>query len=370
MTVALIAHYVGPRLGIGQYLNRLLPALADELQKRDVAFRILASPNAIKNTPALEGLQEYTLEVPQLDFPPIKRLIWVATSFSGFCKQQGITSVAWLSNPLVMPWHPDSTAVLHDVNEWKNNNKGRLRTYLRSIFYLNSSLDYAKLIITASQATTNDLVHFRPKMRNSSRLNTIVNGSDSGLSMMPRCNVPAPSKPFVLSVGRIDPVGKKLPQAAEFVKQLREKTSVDWELHLVGGMNKFTEEEGKRFVQELSELSWGHYHGHVSDEELAEWYRQCSAVIFLSNDEGFGLPIAEAVSFKKHTIISSANKAGLEAGGKGVIPIDIDALAEGALHFIDAAQKAPANTETQMPTWQAAAEGYAEKLCSIETVHG
>ena len=45
MSVALIAHYLGPRLGIGHHLERLLPPLVKELTSRGIEVKILASPN-------------------------------------------------------------------------------------------------------------------------------------------------------------------------------------------------------------------------------------------------------------------------------------------------------------------------------------
>ena len=67
MTVALIAHYLGDRLGIGQYFQRLLIPLTAELNQSGTKVKIFASPNALAKTPALQELKELVRIVPPLD---------------------------------------------------------------------------------------------------------------------------------------------------------------------------------------------------------------------------------------------------------------------------------------------------------------
>jgi len=365
MTIALIAHFIGPQLGIGQYLDRLVPPLVKSLRESGTDVAILASPNAVEKTPSFSHLGSIVKTLPALDYSPAKRYAWFATRFSGYCRKHDIRTVAWLSNPLVLPWHPPSLAVIHDVNEWKNDNKGFLRTRLRSLVYLDSSLKFAKVIVAVSEATGNDIEYFRPATRLSGKLNTIVNGSDSDLCNLPHVDIPAPDVPFLLSVGRIDPKGKCLPEAVAFVEKLREACSDDWELHLVGGMNKSTQELGQAFLRSVSHLPWVHYHGHVENQELAEWYRQATAVIFLAEHEGFGLPIAEAASFGRRVVVSMGNRAGLEAGGSALIAIDIHNPEAGVENFLRKLEDGPAFArigQENLPTWASAASGYAQIL--------
>ena len=107
-----------------------------------------------------------------------------------------------MSNPIVMPWHPTTLAVLHDVNEWKADNKygSRLKTALRSFVYLDTSLNYAKKIVAISRATERDVLHFRPKQAVSQKLIVILNGADSQLKSLNPVDIPYPQNPFILSV--------------------------------------------------------------------------------------------------------------------------------------------------------------------------
>lgn len=365
MTVALIAYYLGPRLGIGQYLDRLLPPLVKSLTQEGIKPIILSSPNALANTPALQKLSEFVIVVPELDSSPGKRYLWLATQFRQYCDRHQIKVITWLSNPVLLPWHPPTVAVIHDVNEWKAKEKygSRLKTALRSLIYLDASIWLAKEIIAISQATADDLTHFRPSSQLQKKLKVISNGADSSLAALPPIHLENTDKPYILSVGRIDPAAKRLPEALQLVKALRERSGQPWQFQLVGGMNASTQSEGQAFLDDALSLDWVHYHGHIDDQALAQWYRQSAAVVYLSDNEGFGLPIAEAASFKKWVIVSAANQAALEVGQGSIIPIEAhrpDTSAEAVLNQLRASSTA--NPSQSLPTWQAAASAYAKDL--------
>jgi hypothetical protein len=365
MTVALIAHYLGPRLGIGQYFQRLLPSLVSELNKNNIEVKIFASPNALDKTPALQDL-EYLIEViPPLDYAPAKRYLWCITGLKKYCRQAGVNAVVWLSNPIVLPWHPPSLAVIHDVNEWKAQEKygDRLKTTLRSLIYLDTSFNCAKKLVAVSTATEKDIVHFRPNPQIKSKLRTIPNGADSPLLNLPSVEIDAPANPFLLSVGRIDPAAKNLPQAVELVAKMRSQSQQPWELHLIGGMNTTTQAAGEAFLDSLKDLPWVVYRGYAGDAELAQWYRQATGIVFLSDNEGFGFPIAEAASFQRWVVISQNNQAGIESGGEAIISINHQQPEEAASLVLAKLKEQPSpNVSSTLPSWQDAAIAYTEEI--------
>ncbi|MEO1621165.1 MAG: glycosyltransferase [Cyanobacteria bacterium J06632_3] len=373
MTVALIAYYLGPRLGIGQYLDRLLPPLITAMDKRGIKPLILSSPNALEKTPALQKLSAYVKVVPELDMSPGKRYVWLMTKFRGVCDRNNIQQVVWLSNPVLLPWHPPSIAVIHDVNEWKAKEKygSRLKTALRSLIYLDASIQRSQSVIAVSQATADDILHFRPQPALKRKLQVISNGADSALASLAPVDIDVTDdQPFLLSVGRIDPAAKRLPEAVQLVQALREHSGQNWELHMVGGMNASTQAEGEAFLDSVKELPWVHYQGHVNDAELAQWYRQASAVVYLSASEGFGLPIAEAASFKQWVVVNEANQAALEAGKGSIIPIvpstDVKVSTAAAKRVLEqlSANEVPCPSES-LPTWQDAAEKYTDAIAQL-----
>jgi glycosyltransferase involved in cell wall biosynthesis len=366
MTIALIAHYLGPTLGIGQYLDRLIPPLQEELKRHNVETIILGSPNAIAKTPALNNLTQKIETLPSLDYNPTKRLIWFATSFSSYCKQKGITGVIWLSNPIVLPWHPPSIAVIHDVNEWKMQSKygSYFKTALRSLIYLDSSLYFAKKIVAISQTTYKDILHFRPNLPIQEKLITISNGANSSLAQLPAVEINAPTPPFLLSVGRIDPASKNLPQAVNLTRALREKSGQPYSLHFIGGMNASSETEGKAFIKSIEEISWAVYHGYVDNNNLAQWYRTATAIVFLSDNEGFGFPIAEAASFQKWSIVSDKNQTAFEAGGEALIPINIDEPEKSVSEVLTKLKQGKPPT-VELQSWETTAQLYSDLINEV-----
>lgn len=365
MTIALVAHYLGPTLGIGQYLDRLILPLIAELKDRHLDSVILGSPNAVAKTPALQNLDHPIEILPPLDYSPTKRLIWFALSFPSYCKKNNITGIIWLSNPIVLPWHLPSIAVIHDVNEWKMEQKyGYLKTALRSLIYLDSSLKYAKKIIAISEATRNDILHFRPQYARKEKLITIANGANSSLINLPPVTINAPQNPFLLSVGRIDPASKNLPEAVNLTKALREVSGQPWELHLIGGMNESSQSAGEAFIKSLESLEWVTYHGYVDNNALAQWYRSANAIVFLSDHEGFGFPIAEAASFNKWSIVSEQNQAAFEAGGNALISVNIHEPENGAKKVLEQL-KQPQPAPVQLQTWETSAKLYAEIIAQL-----
>ena len=362
MSVALIAHYLGPRLGIGHHLERLLPPLVKELIGRGVEVKIFASPNAVEQTPALGQLKEIVTVLPQLDYSPFKRYFWVGTGFANYCRQEKIQTVVWLSNPMVLPWHPPTIATIHDVNEWKAVTKGKIRTALRGFIYLDASVKFARKIVAISKTTEQDLYHYRPQLKETSKLVYIPQGIDSQLINLPTVTIPTATKPFLLYVGRIDPVAKRLQETVALAQAIREADK-DWELHLVGGMNESTQAAGEAFIDSIADIPWIHYQGYVSDEALAQWYRQTDAVVFLSNREGFGFPIAEAASMSRWAIISKHNTAGVEAGGEAIIAVDPDSPETSAKQVLQQLkQQSYPPAQDNLRKWGDSAVAYADEI--------
>jgi glycosyltransferase involved in cell wall biosynthesis len=360
MSVALIAHYLGPKLGVGQYFDRLLPPLVSELKNHQIPVKIIASPNSAQNTPALREMKVNIL--PTLDYSPNRRYAWLAMNFASYCREEQVTLAVWLSNPMVLPWHPPTIAVIHDVNEWKTKTKygSSWKTALRSLIYLDASLHFAKRVIVVSQGTQRDLLHFRPQEQLKRKLRTISNGTDSQLINLPPIPIASPTAPFLLSVGRIDPDAKCLPEAVALVSQLRD-SGTPWEIHLVGGTNASTKQRGEEFLQDIEHLPWVHYHGYIDDRALAEWYRQATAVVFLSENEGFGLPIAEAAAFGRWVITSRNNQTSAEAGGRAIIAVDIHDPKSAATQVLNTlASELPPNSN--LPKWDSVAKAYADEI--------
>jgi len=125
----------------------------------------------------------------------------------------------------------------------------------------------------------------------------------------------------LLFVGRLVP-HKCQHELIEFVDKVRSIGRVPLGLVLVG---KFDEASGyKSHLCALAHRSGLERHieitGHVTNEELFGWYRAASAYVSLSEHEGFGVPLVEAMAFDL-PVVAYASAAIVETLGDAGITI-------------------------------------------------
>src|SRR6516165_7809948 len=124
----------------------------------------------------------------------------------------------------------------------------------------------------------------------------------------------------LLFVGRIVP-HKCQHELIEFVNRVRSIGRVPLELVLVGYFDPATGYEAR-----LDELVLGSgldehvkITGQVTDEELFGWYRAASTYVSLSEHEGFGVPLIEAMAFDLPVIAYASSAVSETLGGAGIV---------------------------------------------------
>ncbi len=148
----------------------------------------------------------------------------------------------------------------------------------------------ADLYLTISETVANDLVTLLGISRD--RIVSIDGGPigrDSSKASQPAA---VPDKPFIL-----------MPTGGDFRKNNHRG---------VRGFEKFNRQQGGKYqlvltstfgdsvVHALNNISPSLYFtGNVTESELAWYYKHCQGVLFPSEYEGLGLPVLEAVDFKK-----------------------------------------------------------------------
>ena len=108
---------------------------------------------------------------------------------------------------------------------------------------------------------------------------------------------------ILITIGRIDPVGKNLIKLVEAVDIIR-KTDTDFHLFLIGESNfpnshLVPEEISKRHLTEFITLT-----GYIEIDELNLFYNAADALVFPSIYEGFGLPLLESMKCELPVICS------------------------------------------------------------------
>jgi len=122
---------------------------------------------------------------------------------------------------------------------------------------------------------------------------------------------------FILSVGTLEP-RKNLSAVLRAYRLLHERLGDAPPLALVGGVGWGLNEEqllGSAQALRVRRL------GYVPDEDLAALYASCNAFVYPSLYEGWGLPVAEALSLGAPTITSTVSSLP-EVAGEAALLVD------------------------------------------------
>ena len=193
-------------------------------------------------------------------------------------------------------------AVLHRLRGWR-------REVVRLLWYV-WPVRRAAVVTTVSETTREDLCRW------------LGPGLAAKVQVVPNCVraefVASPktldrAAPVVLQVGT--GWNKNLAGVAEALRGL----GCRW--RIVGPIH-----DDQRAMLEASEVDYECL-GRLGDEELAEAYRQCDVLVFVSLFEGFGLPILEAQATGR-PVITSNRSSMPEVAGEGAVLVDPEQVAE------------------------------------------
>jgi glycosyltransferase involved in cell wall biosynthesis len=142
--------------------------------------------------------------------------------------------------------------------------------------------------------------------------------------------VPTPSRTIsreriILSVGAIQR-RKNIVRLIEAFEQ----AAPEWRLVLAGSFG-FDSEEALQRIQRSSRKRDIQVLGYVSDSELEDLYRRASLLAFPSLDEGFGMPILDAMARGVPVLTSNISAMPEVAGDAALLvdPTDVNAIADG-----------------------------------------
>ena len=172
----------------------------------------------------------------------------------------------------------------------------------------------AEAVIVPTEYVKTRLLHFMPEIKN---IQVITEGAkplsvSNGTSRF--------DKPYVLHVGTLDH-RKNLPRLVEAFSQL------DWEglLVLAGDSPAYAGSNGRaeleKIIQQKGLQDRVLLIGRVTEEELANLYAHAHAYVFPSLNEGFGLPLVEAMQ-QGIPCAAADNTAMPEVGGEAVLYFD------------------------------------------------
>jgi glycosyltransferase involved in cell wall biosynthesis len=196
----------------------------------------------------------------------------------------------------------------------------------------------ADRVIAVSRAGRDDIVRFLRVPAD--RVDVVHNGpgAEPGLAPTPerelREHLGLGDGPIVLSVSA-QKVHKNLMRLVEAIKVVA-SSHPDVRLVLPGNVS----EHGRELLATAGELGIGDnvvLPGWVSDEDLEGLYATSSCFVVASLNEGFGLPVVEAM--QRGLPVASSNAGSLpEAGGDAARyfdPLDVTAIAESIAALLD-----------------------------------
>lgn len=181
------------------------------------------------------------------------------------------------------------------------------------------------LIITVSAFTgrqVEQLLRVEP-----SRIRVIHHGTRSA----PFTKSPVPKEPLILNVGAIQR-RKNIIRLVEAFEQL----GADWKLALAGSFG-FDSEAARERIQRSARRQDIQLLGYVTDSQLEELYQRASILAFPSLDEGFGMPVLDAMA-RGVPVLTSNVSAMPEIAGEAALlvdPLAVESIAEGLLRLTE-----------------------------------
>jgi glycosyltransferase involved in cell wall biosynthesis len=141
-----------------------------------------------------------------------------------------------------------------------------------------------------------------------------------------------PREQLVLFVGAIQ-LRKNI---ARLVKAF-ERMPYTWRLALAGAPDGYGAAEELRAVEESPRRAAIDVLGYVSNQTLERLYQRAGIFAFPSLDEGFGMPVLEAMAHGVPTLTSARSALPEVAGDAALLvdPFDIDAIANGLVRLAE-----------------------------------
>ncbi len=311
--ICIVAYYFGPKLGVGNFIENLLPKLLEESSSNKL---LICNQNVLESLTLPENKTYRIVNSKFLNNGAISALFYMFFVLPFILLRHKVKVLFLPCNPVVGFYiNCKIISVIHDINEYEIKNKyGVLKTIFRKKIYIQRSLKLSHKVVVISNYVKNQIQrHLNIPQEVLRKIIVIHNGVKVEQTST---SEPANYENFFLYVGRIDPNSKNLVFMRDFFLKITSFPQfTNYKLLLVGGINSSSSGEAVKFLEETKRFPSVEYLGFVSDELLMVLYSNAKALILMSKHEGFGLPLMEAYARGCNVIRHSENAAFNEIAG-------------------------------------------------------
>lgn len=242
---------------------------------------------------------------------------------------------------------------IHDINKvhLAHSKPHKIKKHIDKLKRFISMCDR---VVTISEFVAQDILRYIPEVKD--KLSVIYNGADK--LDVPPGHIPEylPTKPFLFTIGLLSP-----QKGFHLLPSLLKGNN--YELVIAG----IETPHKKKIIEEAEKydcLNRVTITGPVSDNDKAWYYKNCSAFIFPSIAEGFGLPVIEAMYFGKPVFLSKFTSLP-EVGGDVAYYFDSfepghmqSVFINGMKDFIDNARSTSIIQHAGKFSWEITAQQY------------
>jgi len=316
---------VGSHTGVATWLTEVASGLA---QRHGTAITLAAS-KAIDVPQRLRDVGVSSLPPPR---PAIPGTLWLHTLLPHQLSR--LEADVFLASLGVVPRRcpVPAVAMVHDITPRTHPRHHTLANRFCFNAYLEESLDRADAVVVGSAATEDELLEHLPFVRH--KLTRIPYGVDRFFSPAPAGDDGtatrvrfAAGRSYLLHLGTLEP-RKGLRTLVEAFELLHRTMPDQPDLVLAGGLGWGT---GPILAAIESSPVRHHIHlvGYVTREQARDLLRHAGAFVLASEAEGFGLPLAEAISCGTPSVASDIAPLREAAAGAALLapPGDPVALA-------------------------------------------
>ena len=248
--------------------------------------------------------------------------------------------------------------------------KNKIKSFLRDGILMPITLKRASVVVAASNATKEDLLKFYNIEEK--KIKIIYDGfQDLSLLKEKEKKVDEKLTPFFFFAGKVK-YRKNVHGIAESFIKFRKKTGADCKLVIAGGYGGDYYDDIIKKLKENDCAEKVFFAGYVIGDVLYSFYKNAVACVFPSINEGFGMPIVEAMSLGTPVITSNISSMVEVAGDAALLvdPFNTDEIAEAMEKiFFDKKLKKELTEKgferAKIFSWPKAAKEYLETINNL-----